>query len=1192
MRIPALLALAFSACGGGPAVQPEQPAWLAPLQQACGDELPLRGGPLPADANAIAGAHGLAGPGAVLLVDGSRVPPLQLAPPQLQALRDFVQRGGRLLLLGYAAALASELGVEARPPDVVRPFRWGFDSSTAMGRAELGFLLVSGRMPELTSGLRAAADGEHVYRFAGGAGVQLPQCLWSAVAPQNGEVLGRLSVLRDGRVEVDPAAVLVRWHAGRGAVLACGLMPEVDNADATLAGNARALLANAVRWLGNGSGAPVPVWRLEPAPGLGPPAPLPPLGQRELPAAPLLAHWGVEVAVGDVADVLPPAAVVDDVLLPTWRAGADLSSLDLGDRERRLPLPWPADDPLRRPPGWRGDAFWPDWGPAAVAALAREAHARGMLLQLALPDLPLQPGPVAGQLAGLRFLARQLGDRRRLGDGAIDGVALQRWFDDRSGLAVAMLQDYQPLGFVQRLGAAVLGGGVRAVDADDGRPLGLLGSGLSAQWRDGFPADEFATGRLDCRQRPGGRDGLGGGSAADWLLTQCNDFVRRRLGRGASLWWRGLDASATPQLAAYLAGISQEPLRAAVATSCFATGVGGWRDAERQLHDGLQPGFGAELAVPAATHLLQNNHFRLHGSGGSWQWDPQALARFRAGEALRLSPELIATRLYGGRPDAGEVQSVLVDLFAGGRREAGGFAEAVRTGTGQGSLPPAALASGAAPEWPQLLRWDLQLPAGYYELDLQLQTDGDGALLVLGVDGDDRQCIAVRAGAPLRQRLPLHCARGGDRTLSLECVRGAAVRLQRVAVQRAGDLAAEARVLQPAGALASLQEQTSSSYFAETTLLTAIADWPGLCWRAECTRAVRNLQLERRFALPHHRRLRRCGAGEDQKRLRAPFVLQSDDAAIPDLAVVPLRLSRYAHFTLGDDGLVLHGAPVPGSVTEVGLLLLLNGEAAALERLPQLFEQLARPQPLDLAGGSASLQGDLPFPCTRVLHLQQASRTPYLVRERGYWTWRGATAAAAGGDLLRVVQLPGDTVQIVGGPALLQRTRPGPGSLGCVALRDPTDAAVTACVLQASPLQPPAVTMAAEFDEVFVDGQPWSYFDGRTVLLPWRPGRFAVETRRHGGELPPHLLATQAPIDDCRWDPARRQLSFLAGSAPQRPPELPYVALLAGPEPVAIDGGERLPEGELRLADAAAGSAGRGVLIRFRPGRVVVSYGD
>ncbi|GAB4138670.1 MAG: hypothetical protein Fur0037_04510 [Planctomycetota bacterium] len=1187
MRIPALgtaLALLF-ACGAGPPRLSPRDARVPPWAGAFG--VPVVGGRLPEAAEAFVDPD-LPG-SALILVEGWRVVDANLTEAQRLGLSSFVHNGGRLLLLGYAASLAREIGVEPLAPDVREPFRWGFDATTASGRCELGFTLVSGRAEDLVEGLAHDEAGEWVFRFAGGRGVLAQQCLWSRSDPREGEVLGRLSVERDGRLEVQPAAVLARWTFGSGAILACGLVPDPESADPVLAGNAARFLHNAVRWLGGGAmPRALALWHLDPAPVPAEPEPMPPLSRRELPAAPLIAHWGYEVSTRSVG----PGRAVDEDLLPSWGAGADWISIDLSAPGGELPFFWRDRDPIRRPTGYRQPARPGEW--SRPLEIAEEAHARSMLAHLELPSLPVRDGTVAEQLAALRFLGREVFDRRTAADAAFDGLGLKRWFDDGMGYGLAMLQDYGPGAALVQVGQdGRPAGAVTALDAADGRPLGLWSCGVSRRWRNGFPADLFPAGRLDCRARPSvGDPDPGGGSDGDWIAIQVNDFVRARLGRSPAFWWRGA-ADASPLVRAYVDGLSQDPLRAAVAARCTSTGLSGWREAEKGLLEDPQPGFGCEIPVPSTTLFLQNNHLRLHGSGGSLFWDPKGLADFDEENAVLLSREFVRTRLLGGRPSGEERRAVDLDLFALGEAFEGGCDASVRVGKDRAALPPRVLASAQVPRRPRTLRWDVHVAPGYYELDARLRAVEGDSIVVFGLEGEDLRSVAVREGAQaVDVLLPLHLSREGQRTIEVECRRGGAVRVERARLRRMGDVSVESRVGTPAGAMASIEEITESTHYGERAILSTAGDFSGFLFRAECTHAVQNLQVERRFSFAHHFRLKRSGSGDPARGLRHPFVLSSDRPGVPDLVVVPLALSRYQSFSVSDEGLVLRGAAEPFHTTVVGFLLDENGEGRALGSVREVFSALDRPDEIDLSAGEAVLKSDAPFAWTRVLRIRQPARTPCLVRERGYWTWRGTTRGQNGEHLLRIVHVPGDEVRAVGGPSVLARTRPGRGSAHLVAMRDPGPSSVEVRVLRQSPFATPSVVMAAEFDEAFLDGKPWSYHDGRSVFLPKEPGTHRVETRSSGGARPPHLLATSARIQSCRWDPERKELVFLAAPKPGRPPELPFTALVDGGSPRSVDGGELIPEAEFRRHEAPGSPRPGAAVIRFRPGLVRVRYGS
>ncbi len=1138
---------------------------------------------------------------------GWRLPDLPSRSAAVATLQQYIERGGRVLLLGYAVALCKDLGIDPRTPDLVEPFRWGFDSRTAAGSARLGFELVSGRAPELVDGMHTATGHEHGYFLRGGAPLCTPMCVFAAAPPARGEVLGQLLRQRDDVTQALAAAVLTRWRLGKGQVLGLGLEPDLDAAEPELQGNAAAFTQKAVQWLG-GERAPrrLEYWLLDDPTPAPLPARWPTMVEREVPGASLLAHWGMVAAVHDGAVARSPEQVQDDVLLPTFAAGADLLSLDLVDREQGLPLPWGEHDPLARPPDYRGSAFARGWNGDSVPKLLGEAHARGVIVQ-ALLDPPPGGDSAPARLASLRYLAREWCDLRRFGDRTLDGIGLRQWFHDERGLAGAMLQDFQPGAHVVRIGEGVktLAGAVAAVDARDGRPLGGRAFGFAAGYRDGFPGDQYPVGYLDCTAlRPlsgaGAVDatgyGHGGGSFGDWIAVQAADFVRARRDRGGAMLW---DAHAPSLLGtdtlAYVNGVSAEPLVAAVAARCTTIGQDGWRAAQRELLEAPPPGFGAGLAVPAATVMLTNNHLRLCGSGGPLLFDCGGLGRFDAATTVRLGDAFYRTRFYGGRPDADELRSTSVDLLATGRRGEGSYG-ARFVGVPGGSVPTT-IAFGAAPRWPQCVDLPIGDDVGQYEVRIEARPISGQGLVAIGVDDAVLTILPFQDGRLSIQRtLTVHLAKTVRRSLRIEVLDGGALALDRLVVTRKGDVGAEAEVLLPAGSLASLRERSASTYHAETVELTTVADCPAVLLRSQCERAVRGLQQERRFGLRLHRTLRASGDGG--RELRRPFVLASDDPNVPDLAVVPLQLARYEYFQLDDGQLVLRNQPEPGTSSLIGFAFLPNGEAvAALPSLAKMFTAFDRPQALGLAdGGLAELRADVTMPWSRVVAITQPARTPFLVRENGWWTWRGTQAQPGDptASLLRVCQLPGDVVQIVGSQSLLLRTRPGPGAVHTVALRDPTPTEVTARVLQVSALATPCVTMGGEFDEVFLDDRPWGFYRGATIALPNRVGTYRITTRRHGGAPLPHVLASGAVFEHCAFEPATGDLVLAVAADASRPPELPFTAVLAGPRPHSIDGGQLVDEKDLRHATAGARveSERAGTVIRFRPGLVRVHYGQ
>ncbi|MBL8724145.1 MAG: hypothetical protein JNK49_08865, partial [Planctomycetes bacterium] len=830
---------------------------------------------------------------------------------------------------------------------------------------------------------------------------------------------------------------------------------------------------------------------------------------------------------------------------------------------------------------------------SGLLALAAEARVRGLLPSLGLPHWPI--GPRASERFGLlRWLARELGAPAGGTGRGFAGIQLDHWPRDPSGIAAAMLEDFEPHAFLLRAGAGgpAAAAGLRALHGRDGGVPGLDLRGVTAQFRNGFPGAEYPAGVLP----------VAAGDGPDWVVQQGLDFVRNRLHQGGALWWR-LDAPADPAAAlpAYARGIAQEGLRAAVAMPLAATGQHGTRAAMAAVV-GLAPSeLGATANLPAATVVLQNNWLRLAGSGGALDYDPQGLGRFDRPGTVRLTAGWLGTRLFGSRPDGAAVLRPRSDLLAPGQRPAGGFESTAVVGSGAlaDRRLPQRLAAAAAPEWPAVVQIELELTTGCHACELTLLAATSGAAVAVRLDGALLAAVPCPVpGAQVTTAVPVHVARAGRRQLEIAHLCGGPVALLGCAVQRTDDLAAEAFVDTEAGALAQLGERSASSSHQERVAVRAMADLPGFVMRWQCERAARNLQVERTFALPGYTPFVGDGVVPESSAegQRAAVALRADSADRPDVLVVVLRAQRHDRVVAAPGQVVWSSAPETGAVAALGVLLLPRAQSRQwLPHAATVLRALEQPLVADLgAGGELTLPGELPFAWPRLLQVQQRAGLPYAVGVDGYWCWRGAMPGPEDRDLLPVWTLPGQVTRVRTGPAQLGTTRPGPGCAGLLALRDVEPRAVTACVLQPSRLGPPAVVLAEVPGEVRLDGRPWAYHDGATVFLPSRVGTYRITSSAPTGARTPTVVACSARLRECHYDGLRRELVLVADSEPDRPFDLPYTARLAGPPPRAVEGGEVVAPNELRWpdAEAEAKAAAQGTTIRFRPGVTRIRYGN
>jgi hypothetical protein len=279
----------------------------------------------------------------------------------------------------------------------------------------------------------------------------------------------------------------------------------------------------------------------------------------------------------------------------------------------------------------------------------------------------------------------------------------------------------------------------------------------------------------------------------------------------------------------------------------------------------------------------------------------------------------------------------------------------------------------------------------------------------------------------------------------------------------------------------------------------------------------------------------------------------------------------------------------------IGFVWLRDVGLDALPHLPAAMMDVLAPMALDLASGVRVELAPLPlpFPWPRCLRVRDAAAAPFTVVEHGAAVHRGGQADPAGGVWLRAYHFPHQPIAVAsaaggGGP------RPAPGSLHAVALRNVRPGGVDVQVLQVGPgLAAPGVTMPEPFAQATVNGQPWAYADGQTIYLPRAAGLYRIATAGTPGREP-RLAGTRAHVIECRPGRGGRILEVVTEPAFGADAGDVHVAWFSGSRPAAVEGGEVVDDRELTHATPAdaARAAAAGFLVRFRPGRLRLHFGD
>lgn len=1130
-----------------------------------------------------------------------------------RAVRAWVEEGGALLLLGYAPLWGARLGLGLPMPDQVFLFRHGVDDATVSGTYEWGLAGEPGC--PLLAGLEAPA------LLGGGSPMRLEIAGWSQ--PPAGTVAS-IHRVRDGEARRLDLAAGWAGRAGKGKVLALGvgLEPRGNYADACTR-----LLENAVQLLAGKPGAAVLGWLpgRDPSPEsdewILPPAPDEPPAARwweaELPPAPELAHWGARLRLAGWADrPLDPDAARGRQLERLWGLGADTLELD----------PWG--------PGYPFDVKDSPWTSEAWREAAAAAHRLGMFVSLHLEE-PLvegwesRDGALALRRSALELFRDRL-DRRLLGpEGALDGAGIGWWPADGKGWLQGLLWRFHPGAFVHFLAQphAATPSSTAALNAQFGRVPGIEAGGLARGWRwDQHPPLYLAC-AADARLRPAGgpdpgRIKAGRGAWPDWLAAQAADFARPRLGTESLLLWLGLDPERQHAgIEPLIAGLGAHPVGGAFAFRLSATGRGGWREQARRWEPSAQAGFGAHEDQPCRATVLQNGILRLLVANGPLLFDPAGRGGFpRLGETVRPGRVLSAGFLRAAtrsEPALGPWAFVFSGPFAGGT-----YGEKAIVELAPGAATPVPARLGIGPGLPARLEFLAPAPPGRYRFRLTAKSLEPRGMLRLE---DGAGPVAFQAFRSAGEALILEGELAHPVDGHLEAavvVEQSSLEIESLALERIGDSAAVAFVLEHGGPRSAVEERAWSPWLAERRRWALHAGFPGLALEVVVDRVEKGAKVEHQFFLTGYDRLLRGAAitseAAEHGRVEGPWVLRDSRGELPDLAAVLLdRSPRLRLFWRPGHGLSLEGEPETGERFSIGFYLP-RGEIPA-ERFhllrDVLLELLEPPALLLEPGREAELVHPWPFPMARVVELPGFPGGRVLARERGWWAARSAVPASGGKSAFLLVHAwPGAAPGLRAGrrplllgpaglmpgalapPALPGGFRPGRGSEGLLFLR-PAGQEVEVAVHTAGPFAfAPSVTPGREVKGALLDGRPWAYFDAGEVYLPRRPGRFRLQAVTVG-EPAPHLAATSALVEACSWDAAAAILEIHIAHPPWFRGPLPESAayhLLVRTEGrtlARVTGAEVVPDEELALPEARRAQARvSGALLRAGPGVVRVFF--
>ena len=257
------------------------------------------------------------------------------------------------------------------------------------------------------------------------------------------------------------------------------------------------------------------------------------------------------------------------------------------------------------------------------------------------------------------------------------------------------------------------------------------------------------------------------------------------------------------------------------------------------------------------------------------------------------------------------------------------------------------------------------------------------------------------------------------------------------------------------------------------------------------------------------------------------------------------------------------------------------------EHLPSLGSKDGFAQEVGLPSDGGSVENQEPFPVIRKARVPAAGPGPYLVCERGFWTWRGAEPSreTPGDDFLKIYLDADAGAKVMPEGFIENAVKPGWGSQYQLSISEhtcPTPDGVTTRIWIRSvsaAVFAPRVRFREKVKSVLLDGDPWFYFDSEIVFLPNRLGTYELDVC-YGEAETPRLLSSWGVPADFNWNGTCFSFSL---DLPPFTHRLPKSVFLYG----------ALATGGMHLRPGAAAEVVRetddGLIFRCKPGPVAFS---
>lgn len=654
---------------------------------------------------------------------------------------------------------------------------------------------------------------------------------------------------------------------------------------------------------------------------------------------------------------------------------------------------------------------------------------------------------------------------------------------------------------------------------------------------------------------------VGGGNYIDKFLKEANDFFRRRLNEGyngsTAIWWHNEASSTTPDfLRNAIYGISQDPIKAAVATRLITTGKGGIEDllcaGTNSYEDYYQ------------NIIIQNNYLRIVRDvlidTGTLLYDKNVSAHYdihredsRTIEPVIITKKLFATvNTFNDEVKNEKTEYIDIKLMENENQINSIFVKQIYVnGIKHKSFPRKLSVEGCHYD----IFIDISLTIGQYHINIDKLQGELYAYIFL-----DEEIIAYTDG---KNTPIINIVKSGIHTIRVLCDTKTNAIIRRAQIIKISSNAIHHNITEEAGNKAELLESivisdSKQQIYNEQRKYTCYNDMPYQILdikRHVCS--DNNTDIFSLLGCEGYNRLLlngECYEKPFEIDIKSPVFIELIDISNrkPNYIIAFLKGESIQSISWNGDGLLSIKSCVKCKEVIKICFLVPDGlykEDEYCELLNNVgFEERSFKIEDDK---TLEFKNDSSIPLVKFASIQGKQKGPYYVKEKRkgdnykWWTIRGSQKSKYEEKSYLKLYIDANdssSLQLASNNFLNNDVAIGWGCQNTIALReDISEERIIVKVMEVTPLiNAPRLIFKKKIDSVIINGVDWRYFSDNIVFLPNEKGLYEIKTFNNNNDFP-NLITTALNIQKCQWDDISKCLIIDGHHPPWFKMEMPHI---------------------------------------------------